>query len=232
MNNLTVLSLTELKRNAKELGLSTTRKTKKDLIQSITSHYNQFHRFLNYTYIRQLGHQGLDGRTFLARHLETGNEVAIKIFKPTKSASSIRREAELQQRASEAGLSPRVHEFDGEGQFIVMDVMEENLFDVFRRQKGVMTTKQQKDVLRLFQELDRIGIFHQDPNLLNFMYKNKKLYIIDFGMAKRITESIRRRHGPSPNMALMPLGFYLKAKSIAPECSLPYLEKMLTKVEP
>lgn len=229
MNQLTSLSLTELRQNAKELGLPVAHRNKTELVDSIRRHYNDFHRFLNYTYIRQLGHQGLDGRTFLARHLHTGKECAIKIFKPTKSPSSIRREAVLQQIASDAGISPKVHEVDGEGRFIVMDVMEENLFDVFRRQKGTLTTAQQKEVLTLFETLDQIGIFHQDPNLLNFMYKKKKLYIIDFGMAKKITETLQRRHGPTPNMSMMPLGFYLKAKSISPECSLPYLESFLLK---
>lgn len=216
----------ELRACAKDLGLPIP-KTKKQLVQLLTQHYHDAHKFMHYDYVRQLGHEGKDGRTFLAKHIDTGKEYAVKIFKKEKSPIAIRREARLQQQASEAGLAPAVHDVDGDGRFIVMDVLDTNLFDLFRQQGGTLTVKQQKDVLHLFDQLDAIGIFHQDPNLLNFMYKGKKLYIIDFGMAKTITSAVRSRFGPTPNKNYMPLGFYLKATQIHPQCTLSYIKKVL-----
>ena len=47
------------------------------------------------------------------------------------------------------------------------------------------------------------------------MFKNKKLFIIDFGMSKEIDDKLIKKLGTNtPNIDLMNLGFILKLKEL------------------
>jgi hypothetical protein len=47
------------------------------------------------------------------------------------------------------------------------------------------------------------------------MFKDKKLYIIDFGMSKEIDDKLIKKLGTdTPNLHLMNLGFILKLKEL------------------
>jgi len=211
--------MTELRRIAKQFSLTTSRK-KEELIHVIEQHYYNLQRFISYRYVRQLGHEGKDGRTFLAINKD-GKEVAIKIFKPTKSTRQIEREATLQQQVAEYSLAPSVIEFNGKGKYIVMEKLDTNLYDLFCRQQGQLTNKQQKDLLQLFRALDTTGVFHADPNPLNFMYKGSRLYVIDFGMAKKMPKDL----GKQPNLKYMTQGLVLKLREIHPSTTLSLLSE-------
>lgn len=198
--------------------------SKKKMLQVIEDHYYKLQRFMSYRYIRQLGHEGKDGRTFLALD-EKQNEVAIKIFKSNKSSRQIEREAMLQTKSSTIGITPKVIEYNGKGKYIVMEKLDTNLYDIFCKQEGRLTLKQQRDIVNIFKKLDKVGVFHADPNPLNFMYKKNKLYIIDFGFAKPITKTLQDRYGLNPNVKYMSQGLVLKLKRIQPKIKLSYLEK-------
>jgi len=219
MKEIKDLSMTELRRIAKQFSLTTSRK-KEELIHVIEQHYYNLQRFISYRYVRQLGHEGKDGRTFLAINKD-GKEVAIKIFKPTKSTRQIEREATLQQQVAEYSLAPSVIEFNGKGKYIVMEKLDTNLYDLFCRQQGQLTNKQQKDLLQLFRALDTTGVFHADPNPLNFMYKGSRLYVIDFGMAKKMPKDL----GKQPNLKYMTQGLVLKLREIHPSTTLSLLSE-------
>ena len=62
------------------------------------------------------------------------------------------------------------------------------------------------------------------------MYKNKKLYIIDFGMSKEIDDKLTKKLGTeTPNIDIMTLGFVLKLKEFkCPESSYSYLIKYIS----
>lgn len=223
LSELENLSLPDLKKIAKKFEIPD-QNTKQGLIESIYTRYCDVKKYVSYTYVKQLGREGKDGRTFLAID-EHKNEVAIKIFKKNKRASSIEREAKLQMIAAEHGISPRVIDYDGEGKYIVMEKLDVNLFDRFREQQGQLTTSQQKAVIKLFRKLDDCKVFHGDPNPLNFMKKGRKWYIIDFGFAKPINKNTISRYGEQPNMKYMPLGFKLKLRNIYKHCELKYIEE-------
>lgn len=70
--------------------------------------------------------------------------------------------------------------------------MDEHLFDVMKRQCGNITEIQQKQILDIFIKLDDALVFHGDSNILNYMLKNNKIYIIDFGMSKHIDEKLKK----------------------------------------
>jgi serine/threonine protein kinase len=225
-NNLSTelqnLPMAKLKDILKQFDIGYSREdSKKTLIKYIVDRYTDVKRYVSYTYIRQLGSEGKDGRTFLARN-DSGEEFAIKIFKNSKSSSGIEREARLQTIAAEHGLSPKVKEYSGTGKYIVMDVLDVNLYDVFCKQKGQLSKAQQKSVIKLFKKLDECGVFHGDPNPLNFMSKNGKWYIIDFGFAKPV------KPGEKPNMKYMPLGFKLKLKEVYSQVNLDYIDEILS----
>jgi len=223
LSDLESLSDRKLKKIATSFGIRHG-DTREDTIKNIYDQYNDVKKYISYTYIKQLGKEGKDGRTFLALD-RNHKEVAIKIFRKNKKASSIEREAKLQAEAAKIGISPKVIEYDGHAKYIVMEKLDSTLFDYFRKQQGQLTLDQQKAVIDLFHKLDKCKIFHGDPNPLNFMEKNGKWYIIDFGFAKPINSKTIPRYGETPNMKYMPLGFKLKLTRIYDKCKLHYIEK-------
>jgi hypothetical protein len=46
------------------------------------------------------------------------------------------------------------------------------------------------------------------------MKKGKRLYIIDFGFARKIDDKIIKKYGSNPNIKLMTLGLILKLKDL------------------
>lgn len=208
----------------KKFNIPVDNATKAVLVSRITERYFSVQKYIRYTYLEQLGREGKDGRTFLAVDNKTGRKVAIKIFSKTKSASSIVREAKLQTIAAKHGIAPKVYDYSGEGKYIVMEKMDVNLFDCFRLQQGKLNKDQQLSLIRLFRELDKCKVFHGDPNPLNFMQKNGKWYVIDFGFSKPINERTIPKYGQTPNMTYMPLGFKLKLTKVH-DCVLKYIEK-------
>jgi serine/threonine protein kinase len=51
------------------------------------------------------------------------------------------------------------------------------------------------------EKLDEVGILHNDGNALNLMFDaDDNLKILDFGLSKKITSTIRRKWDNAPNM--------------------------------
>jgi len=228
-DDLNEFSDRRLKKFSKEFGLDHTQE-REQLINNIIERYNDIKKYLNFTYIRQLGHEGKDGRTFLAKDAY-GEECAVKIFKKNKNPKSILREVKLQKIASKQGLSPIVYNFDVDGRYIAMEKLDMNLYDIFINQNGQLTIPQQKSIIGIFEQLDQCKIFHADPNPLNFMIKNNRWYIIDFGFAKPINKKTIDKFGDNPNMTYMPIGLFLKLREINPNVKLDYLKEFINKDE-
>lgn len=182
---------------------------------SIKSTDSLKHSSLNiYTRGEQLGDAGKDGRAYRVTD-KHGTEYAMKVFKKNKTTKRLVTEVELQKLCADAGISPKIIDYDTEEKFIVMDKMDAHLYDILKAQRGILTKIQQKQVLQLFSTLDKVGVFHGDANILNYMYKKTKLYIIDFGYSKLITDDLKKKlNVQSPNMELMLLGFVVKLKEI------------------
>ena len=105
--------------------------------------------------------------------------------------------------------------------------MDHHLFEILKDRH--LPCKIQKDIINIYKTLDKIGIFHGDVNIANFMYKNEKLYLIDFGMAKEITKTLINKLGNTPNLSVMTLGLILKLKELNFDSySYKYLKKYLT----
>lgn len=226
--DLQLLSLRKLKKIAHSFDIPFM-DDKEEMVRRLYEQYCESKRYLSYRFIRQLGREGKDGKTFLALD-KNQKEVAIKIFRADKSAKRIEREAKLQIEAAEQGISPRVIDYDGAGKYIAMEKLDVNLYDCFCEQDGQLTVSQQKAVVKLFRRLDECGIFHGDPNPLNIMKKGRTWYMIDYGFAKPINERVRFRYGPTPNLKYMTLGFLIQLTSIRPETSLTYIRKLVKDI--
>lgn len=229
---LDTYSYTDLKNMSSRMELPS-QKTKQDYIKSITEAFREYEEYKKnkidkYTKIRQLGSAGKEGTTYLVK-TKKGKEYAMKTFKKHKSSDTLVKEMELQKIASKHGISPKIIDYDTVSKYIVMEKMDENLFDVMIKNKGKLSTNHQQQLIQIFQKLDNAFILHNDPNPLNFMLKEDKIYIIDFGFAKKIDSAlIKKFKTDTPNMKFMVLGFLLKMRDLQCDAKYKVLEKHLS----
>lgn len=223
-------------------------KNKKDLIHLIISFYNNYEKIdekykknkeevhvkdennKKYKKIKQLGDAGKEGITFLVERTKDKKEFAMKTFKKTKSKKNILHEANCQNMASKIGICPKIIDIDLENNFIVMEKLDIHLYEVIKKQNGVLTKSQQQQIYNIFKKLDDANVFHADSNILNYMCKDDKLFIIDFGMSKIIDDKLKKKLATEhPNKKLMTLGFVLKLKELkCPEISYSHLINFIT----
>lgn len=207
-----------LKKMAKNMNLPSKR-SKSEYIVEIQNAFSEYESYKaskvdKYTRIRQLGNKGKEGVTYLVVD-NKNKEFAMKTFKKSKSSNTLKNEYMLQKKASMFGIAPRVVEYDTISKYIVMEKMDVHLIDIIKKQKGCVTKQQQEQIIKIFKMLDEAKVFHADSNILNYMLKGKKIYIIDFGFAKEITDKLCKKLGTdSPNLKLMTIGFILKLKEI------------------
>jgi len=195
-------SVDELRIQMKKLKLRPCKK-KCDMIKVILDEKDKL-------YIRgkQLGESGKDAKTF-----SVNNKYALKQFSTRKSSKKIMEEAEIQRLVSSVKACPKVIDVDSDRKYILMEKLDKHLIDVDSEKH--VSIDNQKQLLKLYDQLDEVGIFHGDPNPLNYMTKGKKLYVIDFGMSKKITPSLVKKLGSStPNRDIMTLSMILKLKAM------------------
>jgi len=229
------LSYEDLKSVALEMDIKIP-KSKEELIQKMIKCFKEYENYKKntidkYKKICQLGNKGKEGITYLVK-TKDNNEYAMKTFKKNKSSEKLKLEVKLQEMASKEGISPKIIDYDTVGKYIVMEKLDKHLKDILENQNGLLTINQQKQLIKIFETLDKVKVFHADSNILNYMYKNKKLYIIDFGMSKEIDDKLIKKLGTTtPNIDIMTLGFVLKLKEHnCPKKSYEYLVKYISDV--
>jgi predicted Ser/Thr protein kinase len=159
----------------------------------------------------QLGKPGKEGTVYLVINPELNKKYAMKTFRKKKSGNTLEKEAFYQYLAAKQGISPRIIEYNTEEKYIVMEILNQTLLDVVKKQEGVLSSDQQKQILDIYKRLDNIGIMLNDANPLNIMEKDGRFYAIDYGFAKFIDHKDFKDY-PQPNMQLMPLGLLLWLK--------------------
>ena len=98
--------------------------TKEDLIDFILGYMHsrsekKQKKENKYKIMGQIGNEGKDGITYLV--IKNKVEYAMKTFKKRKSSQRIAKEAELQEKAANANISPKIFDVDLEKKFIVME---------------------------------------------------------------------------------------------------------------
>lgn len=229
-------SFSDLRKMAKDMDLQN-RKSKSEYIKDIQEAFGEYEDYKTkkvdkYIRIRQLGNKGKEGTTYLVRNKKE-REFAMKTFRKTKSSNTLKIEYTLQKKASKVGISPRVVEYDSVSKYIVMEKMDIHLVDIMKKQKGNLLKNQQLQIIDIFKKLDDVGVFHADSNILNYMLKGKRIYLIDFGFSKEITPRLCKKLGTKhPNMRIMTLGLVLKLKELkCPSSSWKYLQKHISDEE-
>jgi len=183
---------------------------------------------MNFILLEQLGNNGKEGQAFNIK--VKSKYYALKKFKKAKSKNNILKEAQLQHTASLKGISPNIYECNLDKKYIIMDKLDTNLFKILRKNNGKLSIKYQKEIVRIINMLDKINIFHGDPNPANFMIKDGKLYIIDYGFAKIIDQKLYKKLQTTvPNKKFMLLGFILKCKDSFSNTNYTYLKKYLNE---
>lgn len=229
-------TFSDLKKTAKEMGLQT-KKSKSEYITVIKEAFTEYENYKTkkidkYTKIKQLGNKGKEGTTYLVR--DTNNrEFAMKTFRKTKSSNTLKNEYTLQKISSKIGVAPRVVEYDSVSKYIVMEKMDIHLVDLMKKQKGDLLKGQQLQIIDLFKKLDNVKVFHADSNILNYMLKGKRIYLIDYGFSKEITPRLCKKLGTnSPNLKMMTLGLILKLKELkCPPSAWKYLRREISEEE-
>ena len=229
-------SFENLKKMAKDMGLSSHR-SKAGYITDIQNAFQEYEKYKEnkidkYTRIRQLGNKGKEGTTYLVRD-KRDKEFAMKTFRKTKSSNTLKNEYNLQKKAASVGIAPRVVEYDSISKYIVMERMECHLVEILSKNKARLSRIYQYQILDIFEKLDEVKVFHGDSNILNYMIKNGKVYIIDFGFSREINDRLVKKLGTStPNTNIMTLGLILKLKELnCDPFSWKYLVKKLSKEE-
>jgi len=210
LENLETKKKSELIELSKKYKIDTKNKTKKTLIQEIINkHYQK--KKSKYTEINQLGKSGKEGTVYLVKY--RNKEYALKQFRNHKVPENIQKEAEMQQICAKHGLSPKIKEINPICKYIVMDKMDSSLKDLIKKYNGRIPKKYQQEIINIISMLDKIKIFHGDPNPSNFMIKDKKLYLIDYGFAKKINDKLIEKHGTKePNKQFMIIGLLIQLK--------------------
>lgn len=229
-------SFVYLKEIAAEMGLKSRRK-KQDTMDVIIEGLKEYEDYKRdkidrYERVKQIGNKGKEGVTYLVQ-TKDGAEYAMKCFRKQKSSTTLRKEAQLQKQAAKYGIAPDVVDVDTVSKYIVMEKMDRHLYEMMKKQDGDLKKSQQQAIIKIYKKLDEACVFHADSNILNYMYKGRQLYIIDFGMAKEITPAIQKKLGTNtPNMSMMLVGLIIKLKELrCPETAYQYLLSHLTSAE-
>jgi len=222
-------TFTELKKIANNMNIGV-RRSKTETINDIIKELREYEEYKinkldKYKKIKQLGNRGKEGTTYLVKDVE-GKEYAMKTFRKMKSSNTLKRECVLQKMAAKFGVAPEVISYDTVSKYIVMERMDISLVDLMMKQKGNLLKYQQLQILEIFKKLDKAGVFHNDANITNYMLKDKKIYMIDYGMSRKIDGILHKKlKTNTPNQDIMLLGFILKLKEMkCPETSYKYLK--------
>lgn len=183
----------------------------------------RFHR------VKQLGEKGRECKAFLVADSKKG-EYAMKTYRKNKPINLIRQEYEFQQLAEKEGISPKLIDVDFVNKTMTMEKMDRDILDVIHSQKGVLKRAQQLRIIEIFKILDKIGVFHMDANPPNFMEKNGKIFIIDYGFSKAINSRLINKFSTNtPNLDYMTISFIIQLREAYPDINLQYMEKYISE---
>lgn len=161
------------------------------------------------------------------------NIYAMKQFKPKKSPKTFMKEVTFQKNVGV--LAPKVIDYTTETPpRLVMEKMDKTLEELIISQDGKLTTKQQKNLIELSNNMDKLEVYHNDPNPLNIMVDfNGKFRFIDYGMSKMIDP---KKNGVNPNLRALFMSFYggvqgLVTRKIIKKENIKIINDELKKIE-
>jgi serine/threonine protein kinase len=148
-----------------------------------------------YKILSKLGNGGF-GMIFKGINLNTNEEIAVKIEKKT-DVSTLKNEARIYNYLERISGIPKLRTFGSEGNYnyIVIDLLGESLEKIKNKCGGQFSIKTVLllgiQMIQRIQEIHAKGIIHRDIKPDNFLINktSNKLYIIDFGLAKKYIDN-------------------------------------------
>jgi len=137
---------------------------------------------------------GSFGQVFKARHVRTGELVAVKIERKTET-NSLKNEAKVHQYlAKEPGFpSLKWYQTDEEYSYLVIDLLVCSLTKLIKIRGSLhfnIIVQLGMQMIKRIETLHNKYLLHRDIKPDNFMLgSNKQLYLIDFGLCKRYDHS-------------------------------------------
>lgn len=176
-----------------------------------------------------LGKKGKDGTIY--KVMKKNIPMIAKIFRKNKNPKEIEQEYKFQKKAYTLGIAPKTYGYntDREKKYILMEKMEETLYEVLKKNDYIMPIKYQKQMIEIMKILDYNKIFHSDTSPLNFMIKKGDLYIIDFGLSYKIDKKCIEKNGENPNVKLGIIFFIVKTRLVCPKFTPELLIKKVSK---
>ncbi|WP_232713514.1 serine/threonine protein kinase [Bacillus xiapuensis] len=140
---------------------------------------------------------GSYGIAYLCSDLKTKENKVVKQLRPSKRRSReekmlFKNEAAILHSLQHQSLPALYEMFSFQGQlFYVMSFigganLEDELFLHKQQFNELESLLVMKDLLQLVDYLHQKGIYHQDLRTPNILVKNRQLFVIDFGLAKRV----------------------------------------------
>jgi tRNA A-37 threonylcarbamoyl transferase component Bud32 len=233
--DLELYTISQLREMVKKMGLKSKR-NKQEMIKEISLAFQEYesykkHKIDRYIKGDKLG-SGKEGTVYSVQDVHhTHRKLAMKCFRKGKSSDKLRKEYSLQKLAAKKKVAPYPYNYDTVSKYIVMERFDHKLIDELNTKKKC-TQKRQMQLIELLDTLDKVKIYHNDANLNNFMIHNDRLYIIDFGFSKEITEKVTKElNTDKPNSHLAIVAIILKFKEMNLSIgSYKYLLKTLPQV--
>jgi serine/threonine-protein kinase len=151
-----------------------------------------------YQIMNELG-IGSYGITYIAKDLHTKKQVVIKQMRQTKRKTrmdSFQREADILKRLQHPQI-PALYETFTERNVphLVMEYISGDTIESLIFEKGKTYTEREsfqllRDVLTVVEYIHANGIVHRDLRIPNILFRDGKVFIIDFGLARFLHEQI------------------------------------------
>ena len=135
--------------------------------------------------------EGSFGQVYKAKHVRTGELVAVKIERKTVSSSSLKNEAKIYQYLSKEPGFTSLKWFGSNDniRYLVTNLLVCSLPNLIKRKGSLklnIILQLGIQMLKRIQTLHSKYLLHRDIKPDNFMLgPNKQLYLIDFGLCKR-----------------------------------------------
>ncbi|MEC0183731.1 protein kinase [Paenibacillus peoriae] len=140
---------------------------------------------------------GSYGLTYLCQDGQSGQEVAVKLPRPSKRAKAVQllqREADIMQQMDHPYIPKLLERVKHpNGMYLVMEyisgrTLEELIFEEER------SFSERECIVYMLELMERVmyvherGYIHRDIRIPNVLYREGKLYLIDFGLALAVGE--------------------------------------------
>jgi len=159
--------------------------------------------FKKYT-LKHLIAESSVGEVYLGKNILDNKEYAVKLEKPIKGESSLKEEANILILLKGPGI-PSVISFGISSGYhiLVENLLGESIYSIWNKQKKKLNLKD--TCMFAIQALERVeyvhskNFLHRDIKPANFLLGNpdkSKIYLIDFGNARKYRSSITGKHIP------------------------------------